>query len=56
MRAGWLWVVNGVLAIGVGLSLWYTTFILVPVGVVLIAVGATKFVRTHTESGSLDRR
>jgi lincosamide nucleotidyltransferase A/C/D/E len=33
------------LTIGVGLAVWVTTFILIPVGAVLIAIGATKLAR-----------
>lgn len=42
----WRWLVGGVLAIGVGLAVWPTTFILVPAGVVLAAIGVTKWVRS----------
>jgi hypothetical protein len=35
-----------VLAIGVGLAVWPTTFILVPAGVVLFAIGATQWIRS----------
>jgi hypothetical protein len=38
----------GVLAIGVGLAVWWTAFILVPPGVLSIAVGITKLVRSRT--------
>jgi hypothetical protein len=44
VKAAWRWLGGGVLAIAIGLALWWTAFILVPVGVVLIAVGATKLV------------
>jgi hypothetical protein len=48
------WLVGGVLAIAVALAVWPTTFILVPAGVVLVATGATKWVRsiwaTHSRS------
>jgi len=48
------WLVGGVLAIAVGLAVWPTTFILVPAGVVLVAIGAMKWVRsiwaTHSRS------
>jgi hypothetical protein len=50
----WRWIVSGVLAIGVGLVVWPTTFILVPAGVVFVAIGVTKWVRsiwaTHSRS------
>jgi hypothetical protein len=42
----WRWLVSGVLAIGVGLAVWPTTFILVPAGIVLAAIGVTKWVRS----------
>jgi hypothetical protein len=41
----WRWLVSGVFAIGVGLAVWPTTFILVPAGIVLAAIGVTKWVR-----------
>jgi len=50
----WRWIVSGVLAIGVGLAVWPTTFILVPAGVVFVTIGVTKWVRsvwaTHSRS------
>ena len=50
----WRWIVSGVLTIGVGLAVWPTTFILVPAGVVFVAIGVTKWVRsiwaTHSRS------
>jgi hypothetical protein len=42
----WRWLVSGVLAIGVGLAVWPTTFILVPAGIVLGTIGVTKWVRS----------
>jgi len=42
----WRWILSGVFAIGVGLAVWPTTFILVPAGVVLVAIGVTKWVRS----------
>jgi hypothetical protein len=54
LSLGWRWIVSGVLAIGVGLAVWPTTFILVPAGVVFVAIGVTKWVRsvwaTHSRS------
>jgi hypothetical protein len=41
----WRWLVGGVAAILVGLALWWTAFILVPLGIVLIAFGTVKLVR-----------
>jgi hypothetical protein len=43
----WRWLVGGVLAIGVGLAVWPTTFILVPAGVVLLGIGVVKFFPKH---------
>jgi hypothetical protein len=48
VRDAWRWLVGGVLAIGVGLALWFTTFILVPAGVVLLGIWAVKFFRSKT--------
>jgi hypothetical protein len=35
----------GLAAIGVGLVLWWTTFVLMPLGAVLIVVGFVRWVR-----------
>jgi hypothetical protein len=48
VKTGWPWLAGGVLAIGVGLAVWWTAFILVPAGAVSIAVGITKLVRNRT--------
>jgi hypothetical protein len=53
VRVAWRWLVVGTLATGVGLAVWWTTFILVPTGIVLVGVGATKWVRS---SRALTRR
>jgi hypothetical protein len=42
----WRWLLSGVLAIGVGLAVWPTTFILVPAAIVLVAIGVMKWVRS----------
>ena len=47
MTAAWRWLVVGALAMGVGLAVWWTTFILVPAGVVLVGIGVTKWVRSR---------
>lgn len=41
----WRWILSGVFAIGVGLAVWPTTFILVPAGAALVAIGVMKWVR-----------
>ena len=41
----WRWLVGGVVAIVVGLAVWWTAFILVPAGVVLLVIGMAKSVR-----------
>jgi hypothetical protein len=46
VNAAWRWLVGGVLAVGVGLAVWPTTFLLVAAGVVLVTIGATKWVRS----------
>ncbi len=45
MRHDWWLFVAGVGIIAFGLAVWETTFILVPVGVVLIGVGIAKSVK-----------
>ena len=47
VSAAWPWLVGGVLAIGVGLAIWATTFVLVPAGVVLISIGIMKWIRSR---------
>jgi hypothetical protein len=42
----WRWLVSGVVAISVGLAVWWTAFVLVPVGVVVLVIGMTKAVRS----------
>jgi hypothetical protein len=42
----WRWIVTGLLAIGIGLAVWPTTFILVPGGVVFVVIGVTMWVRS----------
>jgi len=41
----WRLLVSGVVVISVGLAIWWTAFVLVPVGVVLLVIGMTKSVR-----------
>jgi hypothetical protein len=41
----WRWLVGGVVAIVVGLAVWWTAFVLVPAGAVLLVIGVTKSVR-----------
>jgi uncharacterized membrane protein len=51
----WRWILSGVLAIGVGLAVWPTTFILVPAGAVLVANGVMKWVRSIRAAHSRSR-
>ena len=41
----WRWLVGGEVAISVGLAVWWTAFVLVPTGVVLLIIGMAKSVR-----------
>jgi hypothetical protein len=41
----WRWFGWGVLAIAFGLTVWATTFVLVPAGFVMIVVGFVRWVR-----------
>jgi hypothetical protein len=41
----WRWLVGDVVAIVVGLAVWWTAFVLVPAGAVLLVIGVTKSVR-----------
>jgi uncharacterized membrane protein len=51
----WRWILSGALAIGVGLAVWPTTFILVPAGAVLVANGVMKWVRSIRAAHSRSR-
>jgi hypothetical protein len=55
VNVAWRWLVGGVFAVGVGLAVWPTTFILFPAGVVLVSIGATKWVRSIGGSDSRSR-
>jgi hypothetical protein len=55
VNVAWRWILSGVLAIGVGLAVWPTTFILVPAGVVLVAIGVMKRVRSIRTAHSRSR-
>jgi hypothetical protein len=50
VKSAWPWLAGGVLAIGIGLAVWFTAFVLVPAGVVLVAVGITKLMRSETSA------
>ncbi len=39
------WILGGVIFIGLGLAIWYTAFVLVPLGVIFIVVGIITAVR-----------
>lgn len=52
MNVPWRWLVSGAVAIGVGLAVWFTAFVLVPAGVVLIAVGITKLIGGGTSGAT----
>jgi hypothetical protein len=42
----WRWLVSGVVAISVGLAVWWTAFVFAPVVVVVLVIGMTKSVRS----------
>jgi hypothetical protein len=46
----WLGVAWGVALIALGLVLWFTAFVAVPAGVVLVAVGLVKAVRERSRA------
>jgi hypothetical protein len=48
----WRWLVSGVVAISVGLVVWWTAFVLVPFGVVLLVIGMTKSARSTLRARS----
>jgi hypothetical protein len=47
MDVAWRWLISGVVAIGLGLVIWWTAFVLVPVGVMLLVIGITRSVRSN---------
>jgi hypothetical protein len=46
----WRWFIAGAVAIGLGLLVWWTAFVLVPVGVLLISLGALRAIRGYARS------
>jgi hypothetical protein len=48
VKSAWPWLASGVLAIGIGLAVWFTAFVLVPVGAVIVVVGIMRLVRSRT--------
>jgi hypothetical protein len=48
MSGAWPWLASGALLIVIGLALWVTTFVFVPGGAVLFAVGVMKVVKSRT--------
>jgi hypothetical protein len=48
----WPWIASGVALISSGLVLWYTTFVAIPAGVILITIGLVKVVRRRHGSES----
>jgi hypothetical protein len=48
VKGAWPWLASGVLAIGIGLAVWFTAFVLVHVGAVIVVVGIMKLVRSRT--------
>jgi hypothetical protein len=46
----WPWFIAGAVAIGVGLLVWWTAFVLVPVGVLLISFGVLRAIRGYARS------
>ena len=46
----WRWFFAGGLAIGVGLLVWWTAFVLVPVGVLLISFSVLRAIRGYARS------
>jgi hypothetical protein len=53
VKVAWPRLAGGVLAIGVGLVVWWTAFILIPGGAVSIAVGIIKSVRSRTAGSNV---
>ena len=41
----WRWFIAGAVAIGLGLLVWWTAFVLVPVGVLLMSFGVLRAIR-----------
>jgi hypothetical protein len=45
------WLISGVVAISVGLVVWWTALVLVPMGIVLLVLGMSKYVARSLEIG-----
>jgi hypothetical protein len=45
VRGNWQWIIAGAAGIVIGLAVWVTAFVLVPVGATLIVVGIVKSTR-----------
>ncbi len=43
------WILGGAALIGIGLAVWFTAFILVPLGAIFIVVGIVKVLRARRE-------
>ena len=48
----WRWLVSGVVAISVGMAIWWTAFVLVPMGVGVLVMGMTKSVQSPLRARS----
>lgn len=49
------WILGGAAVIGIGLAIWFTAFVLVPLGAIFIIVGTVTGVRACRE-GRADSR
>ena len=52
----WRWLVGGLAAVIIGLAVWWSAFIFVPAGVVLLIIGTAKSVRPVRRRSVRSRR
>lgn len=50
VKGTWQWIVAGAVGVAIGLAVWATAFMLVPVGVALIVLGVVKSAKRLTTS------
>jgi hypothetical protein len=48
------WILGGVALIGVGLTIWFTAFVLVPLGAIFIIIGIVTALRARREPPEIE--
>ena len=49
------WILGGAALIGIGLAVWFTAFVLAPLGAIFIVVGIVKAIRARREGRTNSR-